>query len=85
MLFLLGSWPPIDCSSEPEYLNLKEPRNRFQEINSASLGTQAGRYDNIIPTWFLASIDCSKTPEPEYLNFQGAQESIPRNQFRQPR
>jgi hypothetical protein len=25
-----------------------------------------------------------KCPEPEFLNFKGAQESIPRNQFRQP-
>jgi hypothetical protein len=39
---------------------LKEPRNRFQVINSASLSSRAGRYDNPIPTRFLAPIDCLK-------------------------
>ena len=37
-----------------------EPRNRFQGMNSASLSGLAGRYDNPIPTWFLAPIDFSK-------------------------
>ena len=36
-----------------------EPRNRFQGMNSASL---AGRYDNPVPTRFLAPIDCLKIP-----------------------
>jgi hypothetical protein len=35
-------------------------------------------------TWFLAPIHCSKNPEPVFLNFNGAQEPIPRNRFRQP-
>jgi hypothetical protein len=39
-----------------------EPRNRFQGINSASLCSLAGRYDNPIPTKFLAPIDCLKIP-----------------------
>jgi hypothetical protein len=39
-----------------------EPRNRFQGMNSASLCSLAGRYDNPIPTRFLASIDCLKIP-----------------------
>ncbi len=39
-----------------------EPRNRFQGIDSASLCSLAGRYENPIPTWFLAPIDCSKIP-----------------------
>jgi hypothetical protein len=39
-----------------------EPRNRFQGIDSASLCSLAGRYDNPIHTWFLAPIDCSKIP-----------------------
>jgi hypothetical protein len=39
-----------------------EPVNRFQEINSASLCSLAGRYGNPIPTWFLALIDCLKFP-----------------------
>ena len=37
-----------------------EPRNRFQGTNSASLCSLAGRYDNPIPTQFLAPIDCLK-------------------------
>ncbi len=40
----------------------KVPKNRFQRIDSASLCSLAGRYDNPIPTMFLASIDCSKIP-----------------------
>jgi hypothetical protein len=39
-----------------------EPRNRFQGINSASLCSLAGWYDNPIPTRFLAPIDCLKIP-----------------------
>ncbi len=31
-------------------------------MNSASLCSLAGRYDNPIPTWFLAPIDCLKIP-----------------------
>jgi hypothetical protein len=34
----------------------------FQGINSASLCSLASRYDNPIPTWFLAPIDCFKIP-----------------------
>jgi hypothetical protein len=39
-----------------------EPRNRFKGMNSASLCSLAGRYDNPIPTRFLALIDCLKSP-----------------------
>jgi hypothetical protein len=39
-----------------------EARNRFQGMNSASLCRLAGRYDNPIPTRFLAPIDCLKIP-----------------------
>jgi hypothetical protein len=39
-----------------------EPRNRFQGINSAGLCSPAGRYDNPIPTRFLAPIDFIKIP-----------------------
>ena len=35
--------------------------NRFQGINSASLCSLAGRYDNPIPLWCLASIDSSSS------------------------
>jgi hypothetical protein len=47
---------------EPEFLNFTEPRNRFHGINSGSLCGLAGRYDNPIPTRFLASIDCLTIP-----------------------
>jgi hypothetical protein len=36
--------------------------NRFQGTNSASLCSLTGRYDNPIPPWFLAPIDCLKIP-----------------------
>ncbi len=39
-----------------------KPRNRFQGIISAILCSLEGRYDNPIPTRFLASIDCLKIP-----------------------
>jgi hypothetical protein len=39
-----------------------EPRNRFQGMNSASLCSLAGRYDNPIRPRLLASIDCLKIP-----------------------
>ncbi len=44
------------------FLNyFKEPRNRFQLINSASLCSIVGRQvRNTIPTRFLAPVDCSK-------------------------
>jgi hypothetical protein len=46
--------------SIPYFLTFVEPRNRFQEMNSASLCSLADRYDNPIPTRFLALIDCLK-------------------------
>jgi hypothetical protein len=48
--------------SEPVFLNLYGARNRFQGMNSASLCSLAGRYDNPIPPRFLAHIDCLKIP-----------------------
>ncbi len=39
-----------------------EPRNWFQGMNSASLCSLAGGYDNPIPTRSLAPIDCLKIP-----------------------
>jgi hypothetical protein len=47
---------------EPEFKTFKEPWNRFQGINSASLYILASGYDNPIHTWFLAPIDCLKIP-----------------------
>ncbi len=46
----------------PEFLTLKEPRNRFQGINSTSLWSLAGRNNNPVLTRFLAPIDCLKIP-----------------------
>ncbi len=37
-------------------------RNRFQGIDSASLCSMAGWYDNPTPTRFLAPMDCLKIP-----------------------
>jgi hypothetical protein len=39
-----------------QIFKLKEPKNRFQGINTASLCSLAGQYDNPIPTRFLAPI-----------------------------
>jgi hypothetical protein len=48
----------------PNFQTFDEPRNRFQGINCAILCSLAvaGRYDNPIPTRFLAPIDCLKIP-----------------------
>ncbi len=40
----------------PNFLTFKEPKNRFRGTNLARLWSLAGRYDNPIPTRFLASI-----------------------------
>jgi hypothetical protein len=52
------------CSStEPVFFKtFMELRNRFQEMNSASLCRLAGRYDNPIHNRFLVPIDCFKIP-----------------------
>jgi len=44
------------------FLTFKGPKNRLQGFNSASLCSLAGRYDNPIPIWFLAPIDCLTIP-----------------------
>ncbi len=49
-------------SLSPNFWTLKELRNRFQGINSASLWSLGGRYDNPIPTRFRAPIVCFKIP-----------------------
>jgi hypothetical protein len=59
----LWIWPQIwQRDQSPNFFTFKEPRNRFQIINSASLCSLAGRYDNPIPTRFLAPTDCLKIP-----------------------
>ncbi len=52
--------PVLNQGTEPVFLNIYGARNRFQGMNSASLCSLAGRYDNPIPTRFLAHIDCLK-------------------------
>ncbi len=52
----------LNICPEAVISNFKEPRNRFQGIDSASLCSLVGLYDSPIPTQFLASIDCSKIP-----------------------
>jgi hypothetical protein len=52
-------------NSEHEFLNFKEPQNRFQGSNSARLCSLAGRYDDPIPTQFLALKDYLKIPAQE--------------------
>ncbi len=46
----------------PNFKTFKEPKNRFQGANSVRLCSLADRYDNPIPTRFLAPIDCLKIP-----------------------
>jgi hypothetical protein len=43
-----------------------EPRNLFQGMNSASLRSLAGPYDNPIPPRFLAPIDLLKNSSSVY-------------------
>jgi hypothetical protein len=43
--------------TEPAFQTFMEPRNRFQGMNSASLYSLVGRYDNPVPTRCLAPID----------------------------
>jgi hypothetical protein len=38
----------------PNFQTFKEPKNRFQGTNAARLCSLAGRYDNPVPTLFLA-------------------------------
>ncbi len=54
------------CGPEPVFYTFMEPRNRFQEMNSASLCSLAGRYDNPISTRSLYPIDWLKMPALKY-------------------
>jgi hypothetical protein len=58
---------PLIKKQSPNFETNKEPKNRFQRINSTRLSCLAGRYDNPIPTRFLAPIDCLKIPSWEYI------------------
>jgi hypothetical protein len=50
-----------------------KPRNRLQGMNSASLCSLAGRYDNSIPPRFLAPIGCLKIPALNSVFSSGAE------------
>jgi hypothetical protein len=54
--------PFQNSSQSPYFYTFMEPRNRLLGMNSASLCSLAGRYDNPIPPQFLAPIDCLKIP-----------------------
>ncbi len=49
------------------FYTFKKPKNRLQGINSASLCSLAGRYDNPLPTRFLAPVDCLQSPALHFL------------------
>ncbi len=55
------------------------PRNWFQGMNSTSLCSLAGRYDNPIPPRFLAAIDFLKIPAQNHFAMA---ESTPNEAFR---
>jgi hypothetical protein len=46
-------------SAEPVFLNVYGAQ---ESMNSASLCSLAGRYDNLIPNRFLAPLDCLTIP-----------------------
>jgi hypothetical protein len=49
-------------TQSPYFKTFMEPRNRFKGMNSASLCSLVGRYDNPIPPRFIAPIDSLKIP-----------------------
>jgi hypothetical protein len=46
--FLLSAPMPLNVQQSPNFKTFIEPKNQFQGINSASLCSLAGRYDNPI-------------------------------------
>jgi hypothetical protein len=56
----VDNWTSQPRLQSPYFKTFMGPRNRFQGMNSASLCSLAGRYDNPIPTRFLVPIDCLK-------------------------
>jgi hypothetical protein len=79
----------LDFYHGPNLWTLKEPRNRFHKIDSARLGidSSAGIFKQSKGARNRVGIGLSYLParaEPVFVNVFGAQESIPRNRFRQP-
>jgi hypothetical protein len=58
----LGSKRLQTRAQSPNFLTFKEPKNRCQWIDSASLCSLAGRYGNPTPTRFLAPVDLLRIP-----------------------
>jgi len=76
-LFILYSYDSYDTFryhkklyiyQSPNFLTFKEPKNWFQETNSARLFSLVGRYDTPIPTQFLAYIDGLKIPAQDWAD-----------------
>jgi hypothetical protein len=65
--------------TEPEFLNVYGPRNRFQLNDSSTLCSPAGRYGNPFPTWFLIPIECLKIPA--QFSFSCTRPTRPEAQF----
>jgi hypothetical protein len=57
--------------TELVFLNVYGAQESISRMNSASLCSLAGRYDNPIPPWFLASIDSLKIPGPVFVDVYG--------------
>ena len=52
---------PCPMESEPKFFKLlRKPKNQFQGINSASMCSLAGQYNNPITINFLAPLNCLK-------------------------
>ncbi len=60
--------PSRTRNQSPNFLTFKEPRNRFQGINSASLWILAGQYDNPIPSRFLAPMFKQSSSDNELIS-----------------
>ncbi len=55
-------------NQSPDFLTLSSLRIDSKEPIPSGCNSLVGRYDNPIPTWFLAPIDCLKIPA--QLSFQ---------------
>ncbi len=58
----LSPLPLPSSQQSPNFQTFKEPKNWFQGTNYARMCSLADRYDNHIPTRFIAPIDCFTIP-----------------------